>query len=93
MFWVTILNFFQMNQIKLMFEDCVLMELARLAFIYKSKEQNIGIKRLNLMLEELFKPILLNVENYMGNELIIDIKYVQNMFIQPKTIDYNNYIL
>lgn len=68
--------------------------LAEYAFQLNSTEQNLGIRRLHLMLEFLFKTLLINADHYIGQTVEIDENLIRNLFHKQEIkIDYKKYIL
>lgn len=84
----------QFSDIKVEFTGNSMQILAQLACQLNDTEQNIGIRRLNIMLDELFKDILLNAQDHAGQTIYIDDNFILTLFApKPDTTDYKKYIL
>lgn len=82
------------EDVKLVFTDEGIEEIAKIAFVVNDQTENIGARRLYTILEELLEEISFDASKYKEKEFIIDREYVNKKLKHDiEQIDLSKYIL
>jgi len=82
------------EDITLQFDDSAINKIAEYCDIINSKNDNIGARRLNAIMEKLVEDISFNCDKYKNQTIIIDAAFVSNIFKDIiNDIDLSKYIL
>lgn len=63
--------------VKLIFSDEAINKIAEIACILNSKQENIGARRLQTVMEQLLNTISFDADRFSGQEILIDSQYVE----------------
>jgi ATP-dependent HslUV protease ATP-binding subunit HslU len=82
------------EEVKLIFEDDAIEEIAEIAYQVNSRTENIGARRLHTIMEKLLSDVSFDAPDLKGKTIHIDRKYVQNILQEIiKDEDLSRYIL